>query len=170
MSEDLDSTDGSVASETALSSEVLKQYKRKAIRKVEKVANEHQHKALGTPDTARQMRFRFNADAAKAILNGTATDAQNEMMQTQLDANIYAKNPLMMHKDLNGFAMLIDDLSDLMVIASGTVEKVLIMGRADVRAATTKAEIDTAMINFSEMVKVETAIITGKLYAIYASA
>lgn len=153
---------------TPLSTGALRQYKRKVIRQIELTANEHQHKALGTPDPAREMRFRFNADSAKAILNGTATTEETVMMQTQLDANIYAQNPLIAHKTLMEFAQLISDLHALMLIASGVVEKVLIMGRADVRVATTKAEIDEAMIKFNEMVVTETAIITGKLYAIYA--
>lgn len=128
----------------------MPQARREAIKELKEFLNGYQEKVVGTDDTYRFERFRMNLLAARAYLNDTASDAQETMLQSQLDANKAAQHPLIKDMTLQQFAEWITAFHDIIVIGSAFIECMLINGRAQIDAATTKAEIKTIMAALKE--------------------
>jgi hypothetical protein len=129
----------------------ITQLRREAVRKIEKRANDYQAQVVGTPDPAREQRFQYNIRASKHIIAGDATDAQTNMLQSQLDTCNAVNHPQFAGMTLLEFATYIYNYHELLYTGAGLIETTLVYGRSLVNAAETKEEIDSALDTLEEM-------------------
>lgn len=127
------------------------QLRREAIRKIENRANDYQAQVVGTPDPAREQRFQYNIRAAKGILEGDATTAQTDMLQTQLDTCTSVNHPTFAGMTLQEFATYIYNYHELLYTGAGMIETTIVYGRSLINAAETKAEVEAALVELEEM-------------------
>jgi len=135
----------------------LEHKKRVAVREIETVANQYQAKIIGTDDVGRAERFKLNLQAAKAIQAGTASPAQIASLQMQLDANKQTGHPIIQSMTLADFAAWIVDFEQLSFKATGLIEKVLTLGRAQIMNAESSAEISAIKLQLRELAAAEFA-------------
>lgn len=127
----------------------LDQYKREAILRVSKKADEYQEKVVGTNDSARFERFKVNLKAAKAYLNDTATSEQASCLNIQLITNKAVGHPVIVDFDLKQFAEWIVSFEKVTILGSAYIESVLIEGSVRINAAESKDEVDNIISELS---------------------
>lgn len=121
-----------------------------ALKEVALTANKYQAMAVGTTDEARETRLSQNLICAKAYVAGSASDAQIDSLQMQLDANIEAKHQIIRNFDLLQFANWIVEYDPFTTRANGLIESQLIAGNSKINTATSAEEVKLALSEWQD--------------------
>jgi len=123
--------------------------KNAALELIEQKAGEYHAKIVGTADKSREARFALNLECAKKMIAGTATDAEQQMLQLQYDANKAAGHPVISKITLQQFAQWIVNFESITTLGAGLIEATLIKGRAAINAAQRVEEIEQIKVQLA---------------------